>query len=404
MTGRRAARDHDERPTGPTVDDEPGRASEASRGGAVAPQPRPVPAADPAAAPRPDPAPSPVPQPGAAPSPVPQPGAAPSPAPRAGAGSRPSPTPRPPTPTPARPSPTAPTPSPARPHPPGPAAERPPAGSSAERPPAGPAAETAAAGSATPAAVELGQAATAELEPTTGAPVDAVPRRVPVRQQSRGRDAYRSDGTEPPDDGGAFWAPIEEVHWDGTPVREDPAPGPRTPATGRRATARTAVPPDPLVGLTVLVLLSLVTAFFAWVSAGPFWLAVGHARDGTVVIDSCAGGGLTQRCRGIFTADGGRFLAHGVRVSGVPAGGGAPGTAHRARMTGPAGSTAYADTGASRHLRWLPGLVVVLGCAAGIVRWTGSARLPGRRHRRWAVAAALAGPTLITLGFLAAAW
>ncbi|WP_433117581.1 hypothetical protein [Micromonospora sp. CA-246542] len=403
MTGRRAARDHDERPIGPTVDDEPGRASEASRGGAVAPQPRPVPAADPTAAPRPDPA----------PSPVPQPDAAPSPAPRAGAGPRPSPNPRPPTPTPARPSPTAPTPSPARPQPPGPAAERPPAGSSAEtaasgssaeRPPAGSYAGTAAAGSATPAAVEPGQAATAEVEPTTGAPVDALPRRVPVRQQSRGRNAHRSDGTEPPDGDGVFWAPIEEVHWDGTPVREDPASRPRTPATGRRATARTAAPPDPLVGLTVLVLLSLVTAFFAWVSAGPFWLAVGHARDGTVVIDSCAGGGLTQRCRGMFTADEGRFLAPGVRVSGVPAGGDAPGTAHRARMTGPDGSTAYADTGASRHLRWLPGLVVVLGCAAGIVRWTGSARLPGRRHRRWAVAAALAGPTLITLGFLAAAW
>lgn len=242
------------------------------------------------------------------------------------------------------------------------------------------------------------------MEPTTGAPVDAVPRRVPVRQQSRGRNAYRSDGTEPPDDDGVFWAPIEEVHWDGTPVRKDPAPPPRTPATGRRATARPAAPPDPLAGLAVLVLLSLVTAFFAWVSAGPFWLAVGHARDGTVVIDSCAGEGLTQRCRGIFTADGERFLAHGVRVSGVPAGGGASGTAHRARMTGPDGGTAYADTGASRHLRWLPGLVVVFGCAAGIVRWTGSARLPGRRHRRWAVGAALAGPMLITLGFLAAAW
>jgi hypothetical protein len=251
---------------------------------------------------------------------------------------------------------------------------------------------------------EPGGAATVEVEPTTGAPVDAVPRRVPVRQQSRSRDASRPDGTEPPDDDGVFWAPIEEVHWDGTPIRKDPAPRLRAPATARRATARTTALPDPLAGLTVLVLLSLVTAFFAWVSAGPFWLAVGHARDGSVVIDSCTGGGLTQRCRGIFTADEGRFLAHGVRVSGVPAGGGAPGTVHRARMTGPDGGTAYADTGASRHLRWLPGLVVVLGCAAGIVRWTGSARLPGRRQRRWAVAAALAGPTLITLGFLVAAW
>ncbi|WP_435204008.1 hypothetical protein [Micromonospora sp. bgisy143] len=316
----------------------------------------------------------------------------PGPAPRPDAASRPSPTPRPPTPTPARPSPAAPTPSPARPHPPGPSAETPPPGSYAGT----------AAGSAARADGEPGGAATVEVEPTTGAPVDAVPRRVPVRQQGRGRDAYRSDGTDLPDGDSAFWAPIEEVHWDGTPVREDSAP--RASATSRRATARTTALPDPVSGLAALVLLSLVTAFFAWVSAGPFWLAVGHGRDGTVVIDTCTGAGLTQRCRGIFTADDGRFLAHGVRVSGVPAGGGAPGTAHRARMTGPDGGTAYADTGASRHLRWLPGLLVVLGCAAGIVRWTGSARLPGRRHRRWAVTAALAGPSLITLGFLAAAW
>ncbi|PWR13534.1 hypothetical protein DKT68_00920 [Micromonospora acroterricola] len=247
-----------------------------------------------------------------------------------------------------------------------------------------------------------------EVEPTTGAPVDAVPRRVPVRQHSRWhRGARRADGDTPADDDdGGFWAPIEQVHWDGTPVREDPAPerdrgsGP----AGRRAPARATPPPDPLPGLAALVLLSLVVAFFAWVSAGPFWLAVGHARVGTVVIDDCTGGGLTQRCRGTFTADDERYFAHGVRVSGVPAGRDVPGTALPARMAGPDGATAYADTGVARHLRWLPGLLVVAGCAAGIARWTGSTRLPGRRSRRWAVTAAVAGPVLITLGFLAAAW
>ncbi len=118
------------------------------------------------------------------------------------------------------------------------------------------------------------------------------------------------------------------MHWDGTPVRKDPAPerfrGFRL--ARRRAPSRTPPPPDPLPGLAALVVLSLVAAFFAWVSAGPFWLAVGHARTGTVVIDDCSGGGLTQRCRGIFTADDGRFIAHGVRVSGVPVDGHAAGT------------------------------------------------------------------------------
>ncbi|MFF0172783.1 hypothetical protein ACFYPU_06995 [Micromonospora profundi] len=328
VTGRRTARDHDDRPTGPVAGDEPVQTPDpargarvapgASRGAGVAPQPRPVP----------------------------------------GVG-------------------------------------RGPANGAAldVEPVHGPADDPEPAG-----------AAPVEVEPTTGAPVDAVPRRVPVRQQSRWhRGARRLDADAPDDEDGAFWAPIEQVHWDGTPVRQDTEPQ-RDRRVARRAPPRTAALPDPLPGLAALVLLSLVTAFFAWVSAGPFWLAVGHARTGTVVIDECTGDGLTQRCRGVFSADDGQFLAYGVRVSGVPAGRDARGTTLPARMTGPDSGTAYADTGAGRHLRWLPGLLVVAGCAAGIARWTGATRLPGRRHRLWAVTAALAGPALITIGFLAAAW
>ncbi|MFG1839045.1 hypothetical protein ACGFH8_11490 [Micromonospora sp. NPDC049175] len=366
MTGRRAARDREDRPTGPTVGGDPDPA--APREAGVAPQPRPVPGLDPGFAARPSPAPRPGP---AADRPADQ---RPAPSGRAVAPRRDDPASlaaAPARPTPVRPTPAAPAPSPARPGPP-----VPPVGAEA-----------------------------VEVEPTTGAPVDAVPSRVPVRQQS-GRQRGHPPGGDRPDDDGAFWAPIEEVHWDGTPVREDPSPerdrGSR--AAGRRVPSRAVPPPDPLPGLAALVALALVTAFFAWVSAGPFWLAVGHARAGTVVIAECTGSGLTQRCRGIFTAQDGRFVAHGVRVSGVPAGADATGTPLPARMTGPDGGTAYADTGVVQHLRWLPGLLVVLGCVAGIVRWTGSARLPGRRHRRWAVAVAVTGPVLITVGFLAAAW
>ncbi|MEU4478469.1 hypothetical protein AB0F68_10470 [Micromonospora sp. NPDC023966] len=239
-----------------------------------------------------------------------------------------------------------------------------------------------------------------EVEPTTGAPVDAVPRRVPVRQPRWHRRSAPAEG--------AAWAPIEEVHWDGTPLREEPprrvARWPGRRSASRRDRARPVHPPDPVTGLSALVSLSLLAAFFAWVSAGPLWLAVGHSTSGTAVITDCTGGGLTQRCRGIFLADGERFLVHGVRVSGVPAERSATGSALPARMTGPTGRTAYADVGAGRHLRWLLGLLLVAGCATGIARWTGATRLPDLRHRRWAVGVALAGPLLITAGFLASAW
>ncbi len=240
-----------------------------------------------------------------------------------------------------------------------------------------------------------------EVEPTTGAPVDAMPRRVPVRQPRWRR--LPSPGDRPAEDGEFFWAPIEEVHWDGTPLREEPRRADRPLAPASRRTRRRH-PPDPLPGLAVLVSLSLLAAFFAWVSAGPLWLAVGHSTNGTVVITDCSGGGLTQRCRGSFLADADRFVAHGVRVSGVPAERGTTGTALPARMTGPDGGTAYADTGVGRHLRWLLGLLLVVACAAGIARWTGATRLPDPRHRRWAVGSALGGPLLITAGFLVAAW
>ncbi|MFF5174279.1 hypothetical protein ACFY3U_16795 [Micromonospora sp. NPDC000089] len=241
-----------------------------------------------------------------------------------------------------------------------------------------------------------------EVEPTTGAPVDAVPRRVPLRRP-RGARADR-----PTDEGTSgdpfFWAPIEEVHWDGTPLREEARRRQREPEAPARRRPRPVRPPDPRRGLAVLLALGLVAAFFAWVSAAPLWLAVGHGTTGTVTLTDCTGSGLAQRCRGIFAAERDRFLVHGVRVSGVPADRNTAGTALPARMTGDGATTAYVDTGVGRHLRWLLGLVAVLGCGAGITRWTGATRLADPVHRRWAVAGGYAGPLLLTLGFLAAAW
>ncbi|MFI7023195.1 hypothetical protein [Micromonospora sp. NPDC049900] len=244
-----------------------------------------------------------------------------------------------------------------------------------------------------------------EVEPTTGAPVDTLPHRVPVRSARHlGADPYADPADADADD--TFWAPIEEVHWDGTPVRKD-APGERGSRWRRLRSVRrerSSHPPDPLPGLAALVGLSLVAAFFAWVSAGPLLLAAGHGTSGTAVVTACTGDGLTQRCRGIFTASDGRFRIHGVRVSGVPEQQATAGAALPARVTAADATVAYADHGVGAHLRWLLGLLGVLGCAAGIARWTGATRLPDPQGRRWAVTAAFAGPLVTTLGFLVAAW
>ncbi len=220
------------------------------------------------------------------------------------------------------------------------------------------------------------------MEPTTGAPVDTLPRRVPVRPVGRRGRRHRSRDDGTPDED-TFWAPIEQVHWDGTPVRQD-TPGRTDPwwqrfRPARRRRERSSHPPDPLAGLSALIGLSLAAAFFAWVSAGPFWLAVGHATSGTVVVTRCSGDGLTQRCRGIFTATQEEFRIHGVRVSGVPRESAVPGSVLPARVTGPDGHVAYTDRGVA------PNCAGCSGCSrCSAARWAspvGPAR-PGCRSDR----------------------
>jgi hypothetical protein len=156
----------------------------------------------------------------------------------------------------------------------------------------------------------------------------------------------------------------------------------------------------PALVLATVLLLSLLAAFFAWVTAEPLWLAVGHGDSGTATVTSCVGSGVAQRCIGDFTATDGtiveRITLLGVGNSGV-------GSAIAARMVGRTSDQAYVGAALQGlHLRWLVGLGLTLLCGLGIALATGSSRIPDRRARRFAIATSLGAPLLLMIGFLAA--
>ncbi|BEL11281.1 hypothetical protein Q0Z83_094720 [Actinoplanes sichuanensis] len=159
----------------------------------------------------------------------------------------------------------------------------------------------------------------------------------------------------------------------------------------------------PLAPLLYLILLSLVAAFFGWVSAEPFWLAVGHGDRGYATTTRCHGSGLTQRCIGQFAADG--FSVTTVTLLGVDGDGRQPGAVTPARMVSPGSDQAYtASDGSLMHLRWGLGFLLVLVCGYGIAETTGARRLPSRPARRGATIASFLGPILMLGGFLVAAY
>ncbi|WP_430780759.1 hypothetical protein [Actinoplanes sp. G11-F43] len=181
-------------------------------------------------------------------------------------------------------------------------------------------------------------------------------------------------------------------------------------------TARIAEPPphrrrrpppprNPVTALAALVLLSLVAAFFGWVSAEPFWLAVGHGDHGYATTARCQGDGLAQRCTGRFTTADGSLIVSRVTLLGVSGDGRQPGAITPARMVGPESDQAYtAPAGTVMHLRWGLGFLLVLICGYGIAVATGARRMPSRPARRGATLASFLCPLLLLGGFLAAAY
>jgi hypothetical protein len=157
-------------------------------------------------------------------------------------------------------------------------------------------------------------------------------------------------------------------------------------------------------GLFGLVALGLIATFFSWVSAEPFWLAVGHGDKGTATVARCIGSGVTQRCTGSFAAADGTFAVRSVTVLGLDVAHSVPGSTAAARMVNQQSRQAYVgNTGLLVHLRWVLGFVLVLLCGVGIAGLTGTRRLETVRARRTALLISLAGPVVLLAGFLVAA-
>ncbi|MEU8815702.1 hypothetical protein [Actinoplanes sp. NPDC048796] len=180
---------------------------------------------------------------------------------------------------------------------------------------------------------------------------------------------------------------------------EEPRRLPGRPRHSRRSAGL------PLSAQVSLVALGLVAAFFAWVSAEPFWLAVGHGDLGHATTTVCTGTGVTQRCAGQFTAEDGSYTIARVTLLGVEGTGRQPGAVTPAKMVSPDSQQAYlGGTGALLQLRWLLGFALVLLCGYAIAGVTRARQLPSARARRAAILLSLAGPLALLAGFLAAAY
>jgi hypothetical protein len=210
-------------------------------------------------------------------------------------------------------------------------------------------------------------------------------------------------------------ARIDKIEWW---TEDEPASGPLahhganlTPlgvvaVTGRRA-VRPPSSPRPVRrrprgngaarGLVALVLLALLAAFFAWVTAEPLWLAVGHSTPGAVTVTRCVDHGIDRRCVGTFS--GATFTRTAVPVMGdVPD----PGATVPASMTSAHGGRAYVDV--DTFSRAAVGVVLIMLCGLGIVRATGVRRLEPKRARTVATLLSTAGPVTLLAGMLIATY
>jgi hypothetical protein len=232
-------------------------------------------------------------------------------------------------------------------------------------------------------------------------------RQDPARPTTAGRNAQRARM-----ENSSFWLTDEQraAAGDAPPASETlgnlaTLPGPAEGRRGQPPRVKPRTPRRSAPGLFGLMALALIAAFFSWVTAEPFWLAVGHGQHGVATVTRCTGNGVTQRCAGSFVAAGDRYRAQPVMLLGVDPARRDTGAVAPARMVNSGSKQAYVGaTGLLVHLRWVLGMALVLLCGLGIAGITSTRQLETLRARRVALLMSLAGPVLLLVGFLVAAY
>jgi hypothetical protein len=171
------------------------------------------------------------------------------------------------------------------------------------------------------------------------------------------------------------------------------------PPHRQRRIRRVRPPRGPVAGLTAMLLLGLLAGFFAWTSAEPFWLDMGHGVRGTAEITACKGTGLTRRCVADFAAPG-RDRIDGARVMGLD---GAPGDSVAAQML-PGGRIAYAGNESGLRARWAAGLGLIALCGIVLAWVTGAWRFGRLRDRLTAWSLTALAPLILGAAVIAAAY
>jgi hypothetical protein len=252
---------------------------------------------------------------------------------------------------------------------------------------------------ATAAAVAASDAPTRRNAPESGFPTHRTPARKPSPSPRR-RTTVPLPARAPRGEEAGFAALFgdDDGRGLGTPTRWRDRRGTR-PGNSRN---RSKNPRRPALGLPALLFFALAAAFFAWVSATPLWLAVGHGSRGVATVASCNVHGIDRSCADFTAAD--HSFSTVVTLLG-------PGTEHAkageklaATVVSRGSSLAYTGSSPDYSLRWIPGVALLALCGLGIAWATGALRLADRRARTIAMLGSFGGPFLLLIGMLAYTW